>query len=104
MVNNNVSAYFCGHAHLYVRAESSGLTQIVSGNGGAPMQAFDPASANPALTVKYPLVPISQKDQRVGYLVVTVHEDSRTFDGVQKVLNPATGIWETGDTFAIRAR
>jgi para-nitrobenzyl esterase len=104
MLENHVSAYFCGHAHLYVRAESSGLTQIVSGNGGAPMQGFEPASANPALTLQYPLTPISQKDQRVGYLVVTVHEDSRTFYGIQKVLNPATGMWETGDTFTLKAR
>jgi hypothetical protein len=104
MLENHVSAYFCGHAHLYVRAESSGLTQIVSGNSGAPMQGFDPASANPALTLQYPLTPISQKDQRVGYLVVTVHEDSRTFYGIQKVLNPATGMWETGDTFTLKAR
>jgi len=104
MVDNNVSAYLCGHAHLYVRAESDGLTQIVSGNGGAPMQGFDPATADPALTIEYPLKPVAANDQRVGYLVITVHEDSGTFDGIQKVLNPVTGMWETGDTFTIHAR
>jgi para-nitrobenzyl esterase len=104
MVGNNVSAYLCGHAHLYVRAESDGLTQIVSGNGGAPMQGFDPATADPALTIEYPLKPVAANDQRVGYLVITVHEDSGTFDGIQKVLNPVTGMWETGDTFTIHAR
>jgi len=104
MVNNNVSAYFCGHAHLYVRSESQGLTQIVVGNGGAPMQGFDPALVNPVLTLEYPLSPISQNDQKVGYLLITVHEDSGTFDGVQKVLNPVTGAWEVGDTFTLKAR
>jgi metallophosphoesterase (TIGR03768 family) len=104
MVKSNVSAYFCGHAHLYVRAESQGLPQIVVGNGGAPMQGFDPALANPALTLNYPLKPIAQNDQQVGYLVITLHEDTRTFNGVQKVLNPVTGAWETGDTFTLRAR
>ncbi|WP_321507721.1 metallophosphoesterase [uncultured Methanoregula sp.] len=104
MVNNNVSAYFCGHAHLYVRAGSQGLTQIVSGNGGAPMQGFDPALANPALTLEYPKESIAQNDQKVGYLVITVHEDSRTFEGVQQLYNTTTRSWETGDTFTLRAR
>jgi hypothetical protein len=68
------------------------------------MQAFNPALAEPALTVEYPLTPVAQKDQKVGYLVITVHEDTGTFDGVQKVLNPVTQVWETGDTFTMRAR
>lgn len=104
MVMNNVSAYFCGHAHLYVRGDSQGLPQIVVGNGGAPMQGFDPASSDPLLSLKYPLKPITQSDQKVGYLVVTVHEDSGTFDGVEKVYNPVIHAWEIGDTFTIKAR
>jgi hypothetical protein len=104
MVNDNVSAYFCGHAHLYVRADRQGLPQIVIGNGGAPMQGFDPAFVNPALTLEYPLTPITQSEQKVGYLLITVHENNGTFDGVQKVLNPVTGVWETGDTFTLKAR
>ena len=104
MVDNNVSAYLCGHAHVYVRAESQGLTQIVSGNGGAPMQGFDPADADPALTTDYPKNAIAANDQKVGYLVITVHEDTGTFDGEQKMYNPATQSWETGDTFTIKAR
>jgi hypothetical protein len=104
MVKNNVSAYFCGHAHLYVRGESRGVPQVVSGNAGAHMIAFDPVDVDPALTLQYPQKPIAQNDQRVGYLVITVHEDSGTFEGVQKVLNPVSGAWEAGDTFTIRAR
>jgi hypothetical protein len=104
MVDNNVSAYLCGHAHLYVRAESQGLPQIVSGNGGASMQGFDPALADPALSIRYPLKPVNVNDQKVGYLIITVHEDNGTFDGVQKVLDPVTGVWETGDTFKYKNR
>lgn len=104
MVNNNVSAYFCGHAHLYVRADRQGLAQIVVGNGGAPMQGFDPVFVNPALTLEYPLKPISQSEQRVGYLLITVHEDTGTFDGIQKTLNPVTNAWEVGDTFTLKTR
>ncbi len=104
MVNNNVSAYFCGHTHLYVRGERQGLAQIVSGNGGAPMLGFDPATADPAFVLRYPLFPITAADQKAGYLVVTVNENASTFSGVQKVLNATTGTWETGDEFTLKAR
>jgi hypothetical protein len=104
LVDNHVSAYFCGHAHLYVRGESRGVLQIVSGNAGAHVMPFDPANVDPALTPEYPKKTILMNDQRVGYLVITVHESTGTFDGVEKQLNPVTGMWETGDTFTVHAR
>ena len=104
LVNNNGSAYFCGHIHTYARGVSQGVQQIVCGNGGAQMVAFDPTLAETGLTTEYPLKAIAIKDQKVGYLLITVHEDSRTFDGVQKVFNPGTQSWEVGDTFTIHAR
>ena len=85
-------------------ANPQGLPQIISGNGGAHMLGFNATLADPALTVEYPQKPVAAEDQKVGYLVITVHEDNGTFDGVQKVLNPATQDWETGDTFTLRAR
>jgi hypothetical protein len=104
MVDNNVSAYFCGHAHLYVRGGFRGVQQIVSGNAGAHAIPFDPANVDPALTLEYPLKLITKNDQRVGYVVITVHESTGTFDGIEKQLNPVTGLWETGDTFTLKAR
>ena len=104
LVDNNVSAYFCGHAHLYVRGESGGVLQIVTGNAGAHAIPFDPANVDPALILEYPKKTITKNDQRVGYLVITVHENTGTIDGIQKVLNPVTGMWETGDTFTVHAR
>lgn len=104
LVDNRVSAYFCGHAHLYVRGEFLGVQQIVSGNAGAHAIPFDPANVDPALTLEYPQKTIVKNDQRVGYLVITVHEDTGTFDGVEKQLNPVTREWETGDTFTLKAR
>jgi hypothetical protein len=104
LADNNVSAYVCGHAHLYVRGESQGVLQIVSGNAGAHAIAFDPANIDPALTLENPKKSIAKNDQRVGYLVITVHESTGTFDGVEKQLNPATGLWETGDTFTFKTR
>jgi hypothetical protein len=42
--------------------------------------------------------------QQAGYLLVTVHEDTGTFDGIGNVLNASTGKRETGDAFTISAR
>lgn len=104
MAHNNVPAYFCGHTHMYVRGESQDVLQVISGNGGAGMPAFNATLVDPALTLEYPHTSIAQNDQQVGYLVITVHEDLGTYDGVQKMYNPATRSWETGDTFTMRAR
>ena len=104
LADNHVLIYFCGHLHMYVRGESQGVQQVIGGNGGAPLLEFDPATVPPALTLEYPLRAVVQSDQKFGYLVITVHEDSGTFEGVQKVLNPVTGAWETGDTFTMKAR
>ena len=104
MVDNNVSAYFCGHAHLYFRGENQGVLQIVSGNAGAHAKAFDPVNVDPALTLRSPTKTIAKNDQKVGYIVFTVHESTGTVDGVEKELNPVTNEWENVDTFTIRAR
>lgn len=104
MVDNHVSAYFCGHAHLYVRGESQGLRQIVTGNAGAHAIPFDPANVDPALTLEYPKKTITKNDQRIGYMVITVHEGTGTFDGVEKQLDPVTGVWVIGDRFTIKTR
>lgn len=68
------------------------------------MPAFDPANVSPVLKLEYPLARIEQGDQKVWYLVITVHEDSGTFSGVQKMYNPGTGTCTTGDTFTLPAR
>lgn len=38
----NVSAYFCGHEHLYARQTVNGVMQIISGSSGAPLYNFNP--------------------------------------------------------------
>jgi len=68
------------------------------------MLAFNTSLVDPALKLEYPPKSVVQSDQKVGYLVMTVHEGSGTFEGVQKKYNPVTRAWETGDTVTIRAR
>ncbi|MEI6840101.1 MAG: metallophosphoesterase [Methanomicrobiales archaeon] len=104
LVNNHVTAYFDGHTHMYVRAEYQGLQQIVTGNGGAKMPAFDPANVSPLLKLEYPLGKIDKQDQKVGYIVVKVNETAGTWTGVQKIYNAETGTWTTGDTFTLPSR
>jgi hypothetical protein len=104
LVQHHVSAYLCGHAHMYVRAESGGIPQVVSGNAGAPPMDFFPATADKALAIQYPLWNISAQDQRDGYLVVTVNETAGTWSGVQKMFDTENGTWITGDMFTYPAR
>lgn len=104
LVENHVAAYFCGHVHTYVRAESKGVQQVLVGNGGAPADSFDPSAVDPTLTLDYPTTAVNASDQKFGYLVVTVHEDTGTYDGVEKELNPGTGEWEVGDSFTYPIR
>ncbi len=39
---HKVTAYICGHEHLYGREEVEGVYQIVSGSAGAPLYYFNP--------------------------------------------------------------
>ncbi len=41
LVSNSVDAVFAGHLHFYQRKVFDGLTQIISGGGGAPLIAED---------------------------------------------------------------
>jgi PKD repeat protein len=102
--DNHVSAYLCGHAHMYIRGEIGGIPQIVSGNAGAPMEAFNASGVDPVLDLQYPLQNISKADQKFGYLLITVNEATGTWSGVQKMYDPGTGRWITGDTFNLPAR
>ncbi len=104
MEDNQVSAYFCGHAHMYVRGEIGGVPQIISGNAGAPMEAFNASEVDPVLDLKYPLQNIGKADQKFGYLLITVDDATGTWSGVQKMYDPGTGTWITGDTFTLPAR
>lgn len=101
LVKNNATAYFSGHAHLYVRGEKQGVQQVVSGNGGAMGEAFNQSEADPSLTIEYPLQAADIAGNNVGYLLITVNETAGTMSAVQKVYTPSTGTWRTGDRFTL---
>jgi hypothetical protein len=101
LVAHNVTGYFCGHAHIYVRGEVKGVQQVVSGNGGAIEGPFNQSEADPALTIEYPLLAADNKGNNVGYVVVTVNETAGTMSAVQHVYYPDTGVWQTGDRFTL---
>jgi hypothetical protein len=41
LAENNVSAYICGHEHLYSRQSVDGVYQILAGSAGAPVYYFN---------------------------------------------------------------
>ncbi|MCH8033478.1 MAG: metallophosphoesterase [Bacteroidetes bacterium] len=42
LVDNKVTAYICGHEHIYGRQLVDGVYQIVAGGAGAPLYEFNP--------------------------------------------------------------
>jgi hypothetical protein len=101
LVEHNATGYFCGHAHIYVRGMKDGVQQVVAGNGGAVGSAFNQSEADPALTIEYPVREEDIVGNTVGYLVITVNEAEGTLSAVQKIYNPATSVWSTGDRFSL---
>jgi hypothetical protein len=50
LIRYRASAYVCGHEHLYSRQDIRGVCQIVTGGGGAPLYAPNPARPGPDAT------------------------------------------------------
>jgi hypothetical protein len=101
LARHHATAYFCGHAHIYVRGVKDGVQQVVAGNGGAIGSAFNQSEADPALTIEYPVQEADKVANTVGYLVVTVNETAGTMSAVQKIYTPETRTWRTGDQFTL---
>jgi len=101
LVEHNATAYFSGHAHIYVRGEKDGVQQVVSGNGGAVGSAFNQSEADPQLRIEYPVREEDKVGNTVGYLVVTVNETDGTLHAIQKIYFPENKTWRTGDRFTL---
>lgn len=101
LVEHNATAYFSGHAHIYVRGVKDGVQQVVSGNGGAIGSAFNQSEADPLLKIEYPVKEEDKVGNTVGYLVVTVNETEGTLHAVQKIYTPENKTWWDGDRFTL---
>jgi hypothetical protein len=101
LVSHHATAYFCGHAHIYVRGVKDGVQQMVAGNGGAVGSAFNQSEADPALTIEYPVKEADKVSDTVGYVVFTVNETEGTIHAVQKIYTPTTKTWQDGDRFTL---
>ena len=54
LVDNKVTAYICGHEHIYGRQSVDGVYQIVAGGAGAPLYEFNPTfSEHPDSKIPY---------------------------------------------------
>ena len=101
LADHCVTAYFCGHEHLYARGEARGVPQIIVGTGGAPPIALDPSAVDPALNVTYPEKAVAASLEPLGYLMVTVDPAKGTVTGTERVVEPATGNVTDGDMFLL---
>lgn len=101
LIENNATAYFSGHAHLYVRGDVDGLQQVVSGNGGAMGHTLNMSQADPKLNIEYPIDAEDNYGNDVGYLVITVNETDDTMKAVQNVYDIKTEEWRIGDQFTL---
>lgn len=103
LADHCVTAYLCGHSHLYSRGEALGVTQLVVGIGGAPPSAYEPDAVEPALNTTYPGEAVTAAKQPLGYVVVTVDPAKGTVSGTERLVDPATGKVTDGDAFALPA-
>ncbi len=101
LIQHNATAYFSGHAHLYVRGEKGGLQQVVSGNGGAMGHTLNQSEADPKLTIEYPVTEEDNRGNDVGYVVIVVNETKGEMKATQKVYDTKAKVWKTGDQFTL---
>ena len=104
LTDNHCLMYFCGHVHQYARGEVDGTLQILCGNGGGIGVGINPANADPLLQISYPTHAISAKEQRIGYLLVTVDPIHQIIQGTEKQFNPVLRKWENIDSFTLENR
>ncbi len=103
LADHCVTAYFCGHEHLYARGEAQGVAQVIVGTGGAPASGFAPSAADPALQIDYPAEAVPASQAPLGYLVVRVDPANGTVSGTERVVDLATGQVTDGDAFDLAA-
>ena len=101
LADHCVTAYLCGHEHLYARGEARGVTQVIVGTGGAPASAFKPSAADPALNISYPSEAVTAAEAPLGYLVIRVDPATGSVTGTERIVDRETGRATDGDMFVL---
>jgi hypothetical protein len=60
---------------MYVRGVVQGVQLVVSGNGGAVGNPFNPAEADPTLKIEYPFRNDPTIEGKAGYFIVMVPDN-----------------------------
>lgn len=77
LVKNNVTAYICGHKHIYFRGNVRGVEQMSAGNLGSAL-SYTPENADKNLTDLFPTNPVPAENNRPGYIIFTVDSKNNT--------------------------
>ena len=75
LIDYQATAYICGHKHLYCRGIASGVPQLITGTLGSA-SGYDPQKVDRHLSDLFPNQPVSKKNDRPGYLIVTIDDES----------------------------
>ena len=77
LVKNNVTAYICGHKHIYFRGNVNGVEQICAGNLGDAM-GYNSDKVDNNLADVFPEKSVAVTDNRPGYIIFTVDTNKNT--------------------------
>jgi predicted phosphodiesterase len=92
-MENKITAYFCGHIHLYCRGIANGIPQFIVGTGGGEYSQFEKRNVDSTLQDVFPTVDVTKDEMLHGYLVVTVDEDNEIITYEQKLINPDGSVY-----------
>ncbi len=103
LADHCVTAYLCGHAHLYSRGEALGVDTVGRRHGRRASLRLRPVRGRPRAQRHLPRGGRRGLRQPLGYVVVTVNPARGTVSGTERVVDPATGKVTDADTFALPA-
>lgn len=90
LIDNKVTAYICGHKHVYARGNVHGVEQICVGNLGSAL-SYNPDQVDKSITDLFPTNSIAAKDNRPGYIIFTVDSKKKTITANEYCLDANNG-------------
>jgi len=77
LADHHVTAYICGHKHVYFRGNVRGVEQIDTGNLGSALN-YKPKNVDKTLMDIFPATDVTVKKNRPGYVIFTVDSAKKT--------------------------